>query len=158
MLRAIPTGWFSTKYDLLENKALIGRIEFAFASEAASIAFEGENFKVYREGWMSGMFLLESDKNGIVASAEKPSAMYRSFNISYDGGYYTLEARCVMSREFVLSDGGNDIGSIMPDHLFTNRSTIDLPDYLPIPLQAFMFWLTAILWNREANASVGGVT
>jgi hypothetical protein len=158
MLRAIPTGWFSTKYDLLENENPVGRIDLAFASESASFTIQGEELKAYREGWMSGRFLLESERNGIVASAEKPSAMYRSFDITYAGHSYTLEARSVFSRNFFLREGENDIGSIRPDHLFTTRSTIELPDHLPIHIQAFLFWLTAILWGRETNsAAAGGV-
>lgn len=157
MLRAIPTGWFFTKYELLENENLIGRIEFAFASESASMTVRGEEYKVYREGWMSGRFLLESEKAGILASAEKPSALVRSFELTFAGRLYTLEAESAFFRKFILREGENaPIGWIYPDHFLTNRSTIQLPDLFPTHIQCFMFWLTALLWKRDADSAAAG--
>ena len=159
MLRAIPTGWFSTNYDLLENENPIGRIEFAFASESASMTVRGEEYKIYRERWMSGLFLLESDRAGILASAEKPSALVRSFEVTFTGRTFTLEAESAFLRKFILREGENTpIGWIYPDHFLTNRSTIQLPDFFPTHIQAFMFWLTALLWKRDSDsAAAGGV-
>jgi hypothetical protein len=32
---------------------------------------------------------------------------------------------------------------------------IDLPENLPLPVRAFVIWLTVLLWKREAQAAGG---
>lgn len=157
MLRAIPTGWFSIKYELLENENSIGRIEFAFASESATLEIDNRAYKAYREGFMSGPFLLESETDGIMASADKPSAFERSFQVTCGGGTYTLEAESALLRKFILIENGSVIGSIYPESVLTTESTIDLPDTLPHHIQGFMFWLVALLWKRASDSATGGV-
>lgn len=153
MLQAVPIGWFSTKYELLKRDIPVGRLEMAWGGESASMEIDIETFRLYREGWMSGPFLLESDTRGILAIAEKTSAFHRSFEVAYNGRTYILEAETVLSRSFVLKAGEDAIGSVSPDGFFGTRSTIELPDSFPVPIQAFMFWLVALLWKRSTDSA-----
>jgi hypothetical protein len=48
------------------------------------------------------------------------------------------------------------LGRIEPKGALTRRTTIDLPEELPLPMQAFCFWLVLVLWNRAAAAASSG--
>jgi hypothetical protein len=155
MLKAVPKGWFSSKYELLNKGASVGLIEMAFASESAEMEIEGKAYKAYREGFMHGLFLFEAETGWVLASADKTSAFERSFELTIDGRTYILEAESALFRKFILIENGDTIGSIYPDGIFTTESTIDLPDTFPVHIQAFMFWLVALLWKRAADSTAG---
>jgi hypothetical protein len=153
MLKAVPKGWFSSKYELLNDEGVVGMIKMGFASESAEMEIEGKAYRTYREGLMHGVFLLESANDGILASADKPSAFERSFRLTFDDRTYTLEAESALFRKFILLDNGDVIGSIYPDGILTTESTIDLPETLPLHIRAFIFWLVALLWKRAADSA-----
>jgi hypothetical protein len=155
MLKAVPKGWFSTKYELVSADGPVGVIELAFASESAELEVEGKPYKAYREGFMHGLFVLEAVTGDILASADKTSAFERSFELTFDGRTYTLEAEAALFRKFILIENGETIGSIYPDGILTTESTIELPDTFPVHIQAFMFWLVALLWKRAADSTAG---
>jgi len=156
MLKAVPKGWFSSKFEIVTGAGPVGLIEMAFASESAEMEIEGNSYKAYREGIMHGLFLFESATGGILASADKTSAFERSFELTFDGRTYTLEAESALFRKFILIENGETIGSIYPDGVFTTESTIDLPDTFPVHIQAFMFWLVALLWKRASDSAAAG--
>src|SRR5687767_12559996 len=114
MLRAIPKGFWSPGYKILEGNALVATIAPSWSCESASITIQGAVYKAYREGLMSGAFLLERD-GAIVIRAVKPSALYRSFQVECDGKRFTLEAESVGYRKFVLLEDGSHLGSVFPE-------------------------------------------
>jgi hypothetical protein len=152
MLRAIPKGWFSPDYSIFENDQPVADIDLSFISESSEIQVKGATHQAYREHLMSGAFVLEA-AGSIFARAEKPSALYRSFVVEASGRTFTLEAESSMLRKFVLLDAGKEVGSVYPDHAFTSKAVIDLPDDIPLPVRVFMFWLVAILWKRASDAA-----
>lgn len=156
MLKAIPKGLFSTKYKIINGETPVGVVAMGFASESAEIEIEGQAYKAYREGFLHGAFLFRSDKTGVLASAEKPSAFERSFRVSFDDETYILEAESAIFRKFVLLENNVIVGSISPDGMLTTESTIDLPDKFPVHIQAFMFWLVALLWKRASDTVTTG--
>jgi hypothetical protein len=153
MLRAIPKGWFSPDYTVFANDIAVADIDLSFMSESSEITINGGIYKAYREGWVSGAFVLES-AGSTLARAEKPSALYRSFIVEYGKRKFSLEAESAVLRKFVLAEGGQEIGSIAPDHAFTSRAMIDLPEDIVLPVRVFMFWLVVILWKRDSETAV----
>lgn len=153
MLRAIPKGWFSSDYTVFENDLAVADIDLSFLSESSEIRIKEGIYKAYRQGWMSGAFVIES-AGSILARAEKPSALYRSFTVEWGDRTYTLEAESAVLRKFVLLEGGREIGSIHPDHAFTSRAMIELPEDIPLSVRIFMFWLVVILWKRDSDSAV----
>src|SRR5215471_21693467 len=100
MLRASPVGWFSWNFVLSEDGERVAEIDLAWLREAGQLSVGHDSYRVYREGIMSGAFILEKD--GVqLARAEKPSAMFRSFNLHCNGNAYTLEAESAFRRKFV---------------------------------------------------------
>lgn len=154
MLRAIPQGWFSSKYTVLENDTTIANIDFSGWREAGELTIKGSPYRVYREGMMSGSFLLES-AGSIHSRAEKPSALYRSFLVEHDGKKYTLEAKSAWSRNFILSEGGAQVGSVHSEGALSRKAVADFPEQIPLAVRIFMLWLVMVLWKRSDSASSG---
>ena len=152
MLRAVPKGWFSSVYKVLDNNTHVATIDPSYFREAAELTIRGSTYSLYREGLMSGAFVLKSG-GSVLARAVKPSALYRSFQVEYRGKQYTLEAKTVWSKKFVLSEGGVRVGAVYPERALTRKAVVDFPDEIPLAVKVFMFWLVMILWNRSDTAA-----
>ena len=154
MLRAIP-NWFSWNYKLVQQGAVVAFIDSSWWREGGELTIEGSNYQVYREGLMSGAFVLASE-GAIVARAWKPSAFYRSFLIAYAGRQFELKAASAMFRKFILSTSGRQIGSVYPENAFTRTAVVDFPEEIPLVVKVFMFWLVMILWKRTSDSAAAG--
>jgi hypothetical protein len=153
MLRAVPKHWLSSEYKVLENETAIASVDSSLFREAATLTIKGKTYRAYREGWMSGLFILEGDGT-ILSRAVKPSALYRSFQIEHERRQYDLKAESAWLNRFVLSERGVRLGSIYPEHAMTRKALIDLPEEISLAGRIFMFWLVMILWKRgDAAAS-----
>jgi hypothetical protein len=102
---------------------------------------------------VSGAFILESAAS-VLARAEKPSSLRRSFIIEHSGTQYTLCAKSVFRRAFLLLDDSTQVGSISPEGIFTRRARVDLPEELSLVVKVFIVWLAVILWKRESDSAV----
>jgi len=101
MLELVSLGWLSWDFSVLQNGSPIAEIDISSWREKGVLIVGGSSYNVYREGMMSGQFILEL--NGIqLASAEKPSALYRSFTVQHGGKTYTLKAAAALRRTFLL--------------------------------------------------------
>jgi hypothetical protein len=152
MLQAVPKGWFSSKHIVSENGTPIGMIDMSGWRESAELTIKGSTYKVYREGSMSGSFVLEGG-GSILARADKPSAFYRSFVVELGEKRYTLEAASTFSCKFVLSEEGKQIGLVHREGFLTRKAFADFPDGIELTFRIFMFWLVMILWRRSDSAA-----
>ena len=158
ILRAVPQDWFTWNFTLFnDDDEEVAGITPAWFSESAEIYTGGEMYKAYRESWMSGAFIFQLN-DSILAKAEKPSALNRSFNVEFDGRQYILEAEAVFFRKFILIDNGVEVGSITPENALTSAAVLDLPRDIPLPVKAFMFWLVMILWKRDADSTAHSIS
>jgi hypothetical protein len=147
MLSAIPRGLFSWGFSILEDDAEVAGLDVAWMRERGTLDIMGAEFTLYRQGWLSGSFLLEGD--GVVfAEADKPNAFTRRFEVTHGHRTLSLVAQSPFTRAFSVYDGDRQIGSICPDHCFTRKTTIDLPDDIALPVKAFLFWLVVLMWRR----------
>jgi hypothetical protein len=151
MLKAVPKSWFSWDFTVMDESRPVAEIDVSRWREKGLLTVEGATYQVYREGLMSGAFVLESAGSAL-ARAEKPSAFHRSFIIEHAGKRYTLRARSAFGREFLLLDGAKEIGSLSPEGFFTRRARANLPELLPLPVRIFILWLAFILWKRESDS------
>jgi serine/threonine protein kinase len=101
-----------------------------------------------REGVASGEFLLESP-DGVIARATKPSALRRSLTVEHEGHQYTLRSMSAWTRAYEVLDGPTRVGTIAPDHAFTQRASADLPPAIPLAVRVFLIWLTVLAWRRD---------
>lgn len=153
MLRALPAAWYSSAFRLVQADGReVGLLKSALWGERATFTVKDVTFELYRERLL-GDFVVTFE-GVVLARAQKPSAFDRRFTLSFEEQSYTLEAASAFKRAFVLRDAdGVEGGGIRPLNAFTRRAEIDVPEALPLPVQAFCFWLVLVLWNRSAAAS-----
>ncbi len=157
MLTAIPKHWLSWDFTVMKGSQAVAEIDISWWREKGVLTVQDVDYRVYREGMMSGDFILES-AGSVLARAEKPSAFHRSFIVDHAGRRYTLRAKAVFRRAFLLLDGDRQIGSLSPEGMFTRRATVDLPEALPLPVKVFIIWLTVILWKRESDSGAAAAS
>ncbi len=159
MLRAIPKGFFSWDFTVLQDGVPIAEIDMSWFRERGEFDIVGQRYEVYRESWLAGRFVIQSAA-GVLATAEKPSAFLRSFTVDHAGRRFQLKAMSPFGRSFGLSENGRLIGTVGPDFWLSRKATIDLPEHIAVPAQVFIFWLVLILWRRAArsSSSAGGGT
>lgn len=150
-LEVEPTHWYSQDFTVEQQSRRVAEVDVSCWCEKGEVTIEGVRYRVYREGWLSGSFVLERD-GSVLARAEKPSAFFRKYLIRFGDRSYALEPRSAFRRAFVLRDGSRQIGSIEPTSAFTRGAVADLPDTWPLPLRAFVIWLTMIQWRRDRSS------
>ena len=91
----------------------------------------------------------------MLARAEKASVFRHTLVIRHAGREYTLRHRSIFRQAFVLLDGSREIGSIVPEGIFTRKAAVDLPPDLALPLRLFIVWLTVMSWRQDAAAAGG---
>jgi hypothetical protein len=152
MLTAIPKHWFTWDFTVHEGSQAIAEIDVSWWREKGTLTIQGQDYRVYREGVMSGYFVLES-AGSVLARAEKPSAFRRTFLVEHAGRQYTLQAKSAWRRAFVLLQGSEEVGGIAPLGIFSRRASVDFPESLPLPVRVFLLWLAVLLWKREADSA-----
>ncbi|HVS00668.1 MAG TPA: hypothetical protein VMW27_28875 [Thermoanaerobaculia bacterium] len=154
MLEAKPPGLFSRDFDIEAEGRKIAFLDIALWREAGEVLIEGQPYKLYREGLMSGAFLLEKEGQ-VVARAIKVSAFRSQFDLELGTHRCSLKRASIFGRSFSVLQGGDVLGSIRPAGVFTRRALIDLPPDWPAPVQVFVFWLVLVIWNRDRSAAAG---
>jgi hypothetical protein len=160
MLTIIPKAWYSWDFDVMDRDRQLAHMDLSSWSEKGIVTVEGVEHRVYREGVMSGDFVLERGGT-VLARASKPSAFFNTFVLAYQGRQYTLEKKSAWGRAFVLrsrlGEAGSvretQIGSVVPAGAWTRKASADLPDDWPLPLRVFVIWLATVMWRREADAA-----
>jgi len=149
-LTLAPRDWFSWNFSVLDGERTLADVHLSSWRERGTLTIEGVEYVVSRESLM-GDFLLQQS-GSILARASKPSAFHRSFIIRYKERSYTLQAKSIFRRAFVLLDGEeHEIGSIVPENSWTRKSVVTLPEDWPLPVKAFAMWLTIVHWKRDAS-------
>jgi hypothetical protein len=152
MLEAVPTNLFSTTVRLERDNKLVGEVSPSWWGEKARLELEDGTYQLYREGFASGVFLLEKD-GSVIARATKPSVFAQKFDIELPNRHLELRRASLWSRGFNLFDGVKQVGSIYPQGFFRRRSIIDVPADLPLPIGVFVFWLVLVMWKRQRAAA-----
>lgn len=152
MLIAIPKRWFSWDFTVMDGAQAVGAIDMSSWREKGVLTVEGTDYRVYREGLMSGDFILESHDR-VLARARKPSAFRRAFIVEHADTQYTLRAKSALGRAFELLDRDAVVGTLTPSGIFTRRAAIHLPEHMPLSLRVFIIWLAVIIWKREAEGA-----
>lgn len=148
MIRCIPKGLCSWNFDI-DAKGYSATIEFNWMGEQGAITIDGESYDVRKHGAFSGRWTMDSNTK-TVATAQKPSAFTRSFELATSSGTVVLRARSAFGRTMLLEGAGFD-AVIAPVHSFTRRASI-AGEVSDIRIACFAFWLTVLLWRRDAQS------
>jgi hypothetical protein len=60
MLQAIPKRWLSWDFTVLQGSTRLADIDMSLWREKGALTVQGKTYQVYREGLVSGAFVLES--------------------------------------------------------------------------------------------------
>lgn len=152
MLKAIPNNFLSWDFTVFDGQTAVADIDISWWREKGTLSIESQEYQVYREGFLSGRFVLEQNEQ-LIAQAEKPSVLSRSMLITIGNQKYTLKPKGFLSRRFVLLNDSNKVGELSPIGVFSRKMNIDLAEEMTLPAKVFIVWLTVILWKRESDAA-----
>lgn len=153
MLTAVPKSWFS--WDFWVREAVgdaVAELHLSSWRERGSVVIGVTTYRIYRKGLL-GPFVMEAPGGSLIGSAVKPSAFRREFEIGDGKRSYVLKAVSAFRRGCGVFRDGQQIGSIEPDSWLGRRASAEFADEVPQVLQAFLLWLTMLLWKRESDAS-----
>lgn len=152
MLELVPRSPFSRQFILLRDGQPIAELALGLVRERGSIVVAGTPYEVRRERLLTSEFVL-SQRRQEIARARKTSAVRNRFEVTWDSHVWELVKVTWWGRAFAVREGGTEIGSMRPEHAFTRRSLIDLPDDVPVPVAAFLAALAVLMWNRDQSAA-----
>jgi len=152
VIEAVPKGIFSSDFQLQQAGRLVADLDASSWREKADVQIDGETFRLYREGMMSGAFILEWNGRTL-ARAIKPSVLSDRFEMEVGKRSFTLRKESLWSRRFGLWEGEQQVGRVAPAGTFTRRVLIELPDDWPSSVQTFVFWLALLMWKRQKAGS-----
>jgi hypothetical protein len=159
MIDCLPKSLCSWDFTASGLSSGLATLEYDWLTEQGRIVIGGSDYDIRKHGVFSGHWTYEQS-GYLVADAHKPSAMFRTFDISCksEGLVLTLQAESAFQRAFEISSGERVVGRISPAHPFTRRSTIECSDVVPEHLQLFAFWLAGLAWRRSARNNSGAAT
>ncbi len=148
MLSAVPKSWFSRDYEFIANGAVVAKIDLSIFRERGTLTIHGQDFEFGRESLWAGTFFLRR-AGATVVTAKKPSVFRRELQVKFGGRAFSLVVASFFGRRFLLREGGREVGSVAPAHMFTRKAIVDLPESLPLEVQVFMAWLVINIWQRN---------
>lgn len=154
MLTATPTSFFKWNYAVTEHDKHVADLTVNWVGESGTMRIGGKSFDLNRQATLLGAFVAEY-AGEIIAEAEKPSVFRRRFLMQCMDGEFEVKALSPFTRRFGVYKYGDRIGQIGPRHMFTRKSTIDLPKDMPLEIQLFAFWLAVLMWRRQQNTAAG---
>lgn len=154
MIECLPRSlcsWDFTARGLTTGNAVI---EYDWMTEQGRILIGSVNYEVRKHGFFSGHWTLEHS-GSVIAHAQKPSALTRTYEVSSEGLQFTLRSQSPFHRAFLIVRENQLLGKIVPAHVFTRRAVIECSPTIPEPLQLFSFWLVGLAWKRAARNNSG---
>lgn len=152
MLICIPQSLCTWDFRVLGASAGPASLTFNFFSEQGSILLGATEFAIRKHGPLSGRWTLEQGGQTVV-DANKPNALFRSFELSAGAFQLTVQAQSALTRCYDIFSRGRPVGAIRPAHPFTRRAFIECASEIPELAQLFSFWLAVVTWRRAANNS-----
>jgi len=148
-LEFFPKRTFSMRrYTLTRDGVEIGQIDCGGVRQPATLTVGGAGYNPVSEGVLRTKFHLDAGAARI-ADVETAGINFRRFIVHAGAKTYTLKVASWLGRNFVLTENDVEVGRIARTGFFTARCRAELPDDLPLPLQAFLIWLVLITWRRQ---------
>ena len=154
MIEAVPKHIFSRDFVLHSPDGSLVELDVSNWRDRAEFDLEGVEYRLYREGMVTGDFILER-AGVVIARATKPSVFRERFELEVSGHSVSMKKLSLWRRGFGVFDGEQLVGSIAPAGLFTRRTIVTMPDDWALALQLFLFWLVLLMWRRNAAAANG---
>lgn len=149
MLTCVPQSICSWDYQIRGASCGAAAVTMNFLSEQGKITLGNSELTVNKQGVFSGRWALE-DRGKTVADANKPNALFRSFELGIGSLRFIVEAHSGLTRSYDIRSAAKILGIIRPEHPFTRRARIECTAEVPEIAQLFAFWLVVLTWKRAA--------
>jgi hypothetical protein len=154
MLTAAPKRWLSWDYEVSDANGLhVGDARLSRWTATGAITVGDQMYRVWREGVFFGPILLFGSA-GETARATRRRSLVRAVSIEYGGRVFLLKSPSLGFREMRLYEGEAEIGSAVPEGVFSRRAQFDLPESLPGELRLFVVWLALYQWKKWQDSRV----
>jgi len=150
MLNAIPKARSSWDISLhaLDGTFVAGVLLSGGLEPGGVVALrDGSRYTVRGRGYA---LLLETADGSEVAQATQPRLFRREFAVAHRERQYTLKAISWMRRECGVFAEGRQLGRVFPEYWLGRSAQVEIADEVPLVLQAFLVWLTLLLWKRAS--------
>lgn len=158
MLRVIRRGWFLPTFKVFENDVELHDIEFKFGSKTMNFEIQGVDYKFEaRETFFSGGSYSIESNNSILAVADRPGMLGRTFSFDLGTRQYQMCPKSNWKRSFVLLEGERQVGEIYCEKGFSGEFIAELPADLSLPIKIFLLWLILLMWHRDSIAFTASI-
>ena len=155
VLNAEPTGWASWNTLIRSDGAPITELTISAWKSRGGFQLDGQEFTIEPRGfWLHNAVLQRGGT--MIAKAEKPALMRRSWIISSAGHRLELESRSWTGREYVLRLAGQEVGRITRQGMTGRKLSLEFPDEVPEVIQVFLTYIVLCQAKREASGAAAG--
>ncbi|HUW31995.1 MAG TPA: hypothetical protein VM223_10310 [Planctomycetota bacterium] len=157
MLHAVTKkqGWVAINppYAILDGETEVAEVHYAPSSRRGQVISDGLTYEAYSQGAFVPTYVLDLEGAPLV-EVRRPKFFTLSHTVACAGGQtYTLRPASFFSRRYLLLDNGQPVGEIRPEGFWGIRFVIDLPPVIPVPVQAFLFWVVRTIRERNRDSS-----
>ncbi len=155
VLEAIPDGIFSVNFSVLENGRKIGAIQRKLVSLSlrGSITVNGVSYVIYRNGWFSGTFFLESKTGNKLAVARRQGLLSSNYRIEFSGHSFFLKKKLFSLHEkYYVISGDARVGTIMLQNIFARRMLLETEIEIQLEIRVFILWLAIVFISASQSS------
>ena len=145
-MRVVPSQWWSrTSWDIYEKDRHITTMDatWLWFGDWPTFEIEQRRYEIGRERWFGDFVLLH--ESHVICRASKRCCR-RAFSASYQNKEFSLSAKSLVTRQFILRHGNTVCGSVSPFGVFCIGVSARLPERLPIAIRVFWIWLVTSHW------------
>ena len=153
-LRALPVGWRSWEFRVLDGEMEIARLDLARFRTRGEYELAGVRYEVAREGLLASRYVLNAGGR-VIARTERESLVPAVLRVVAQDRQLTLHSRLGLRSAFVIRHGDREIGSARRTSLFRRGFRIDVERGLPLQLTLFLLVIVLLTWRRRARAASG---
>ncbi|HPK45811.1 MAG TPA: hypothetical protein PLV62_12590 [Spirochaetota bacterium] len=150
----VPVNLFATEYDVFCGSKHVAKFKKPALSlkSTCSITMNDKVYSIYREGVVSGDWILEQKHAGRVAVATKPSFLIDSFAIQYNNKAFQLKSKKLrLTNQFIIYENDQQIGRIYNPSFFSRKLQCAIDGDSPLEFMIFAMYLASIIIDRRSS-------
>jgi hypothetical protein len=152
MLRAEPSGSLSWSFKIFENNRPIGMANFAwFQGLPQTIVVQNEKYTVDPLDVELGEYLLHQNGSVIAKTRLNGGRFRHRFHVDYGAKSFELRSGGWDGDGLEVIDNHEKLGVIQRAGRLTRNTQIDLPEYIPTAVRAFILGYGLNVWAQTGE-------
>jgi hypothetical protein len=151
-LRGRLKGFWAGRWEINREEDLVATLVMRMLRERCTIEADGVTVEGERSGLMKPVYTLKNGERTI-ARVRKTSAVRTRYALDLGGAEITIRQTGWTGRQFLVSRGDEQIGSVRRRGWWGRHAEINLPPEWPLGLKIFVFWIIALAWRRQDAAA-----